>query len=205
MTKMTNKVFWDRISSFYARFMKRNTELYDEIAKEISAHLKPEMRVLELGCGTGQFTNILAKSVNRWFATDFSEKMLSHARRSKKNRNVMYSLEDAHAISFPANYFDAIVIANALHVIPNPGQSLHEISRCLKENGLLIAPTFVYDKPLSKFRMKLMQLLGFLPHNKWTSKEFTDYISRRGFETISNSVICDNALSECVLIAKNIK
>lgn len=38
--------------------------------------------------------------------------------------------------------FDAVIISNALHIMPDPGLVLKNIRRVFKPNGLLIAPTF---------------------------------------------------------------
>ena len=49
------------------------------------------MKVLELGCGTGEFTELLASKTNEWIATDFSNRV-----------------EDATALTFDKNSFDAV-------------------------------------------------------------------------------------------------
>lgn len=46
-------------------------------------------------------------------------------------------------MSYISDYFEVVVISNALHIMPEPQKALKEIDRVLKENGLLIAPTFI--------------------------------------------------------------
>ncbi|MCR5024844.1 MAG: class I SAM-dependent methyltransferase [Lachnospiraceae bacterium] len=39
--------------------------------------------------------------------------------------------------------FDAVIISNALHIIPDPEKALSEINRVPKKDGILIAPNFI--------------------------------------------------------------
>ena len=59
--------------------------------------------------------------------------------------------------------FDVVVIANALHIMPQPEKALKEIHRVLKKDGILFAPTFVYKKGYSKFLIWLMEKPGLKP------------------------------------------
>ena len=40
--------------------------------------------------------------------------------------------------------FDVVIVSNALHIVPQPEKALQEIKRVLKEDGVLIAPTFTH-------------------------------------------------------------
>lgn len=67
--------------------------------------------------------------------------------------------------------FDVVLIANALHIMPQPDEALKEIRRVLKPNGILIAPTFVYEGEINKVRLLVMEKIGFKTFYQWTSKE----------------------------------
>ena len=51
-------------------------------------------------------------------------------------------MADATALSYADDSFDAVLIANALHVMPEPEKALREIDRALRLGGILIAPVF---------------------------------------------------------------
>ena len=40
--------------------------------------------------------------------------------------------------------FDVVIVSNALHIVPQPEKALREIKRVLKDDGVLIAPTFTH-------------------------------------------------------------
>ena len=199
-----NKRFWNIISPLYNRFMKNNREVYNKVAERITEHLNPEMKLLELGCGTGEFTELLASSVKEWAATDFSKQMVDNASKRLNISNVIYRVEDATALSFDDNSFDAVMIANTLHVMPNSAAALKEIHRVLKNNGLLLTPTFVFDKRPTKTRVKLLELIGFRVYNKWNEQELCEFVEKNHFKVIYQSTITATPLSESVVIARSI-
>ena len=41
--------------------------------------------------------------------------------------------------------FDVVIVSNALHIVPQPEKALAEIHRVLKDDGVLIAPTFTHS------------------------------------------------------------
>ena len=81
----------------------------------------------------------------RMTATDYSEKMLAVARRGIVPSNLIFERADVSNLQYDDESFDVVIIANALHVIPNPEKVLSEIKRVLKKDGLLIAPNFIHD------------------------------------------------------------
>ncbi len=182
--------------------MRNNNTVYDSACAQISKHLNPESKVLELACGTGMFTNRLSRKTSVWVATDFSEGMVKQASKNSKDENVTYKVEDATNLSFSADEFDVVLIANALHIIPNPNKALQEIHKVLKDDGLLIAPTFVYEKKIPIFRLWFLEKIGFKTYSKWTSKQLAQTVWNNGFTIISKNVITAQPLSECVVVAK---
>ena len=173
-----NKKFWQRFAKLYSPFMEKgNGKLYDEICAKISAKLDPDMTVLELACGSGQLTFRLAGKVKRWEATDFSSNMIAEARKQFVPANLHLSVQDATNLPYEDERFDAVVIANALHIMPEPDKAMAEIYRVLKPGGLLFAPTFVHGSGTGfMLRTKMLELAGFHVFSKWTAKEFPLYV-----------------------------
>jgi len=181
---------------------RKNAKLYRELCKIISKSLDKNMQVLELACGTGQLTFPLCEKVASWEATDFSGKMIGEAKSRSSNSPVTFAIQDAMNLPYEDGRFDTVIIANALHIMPNPDKALTEIRRVLKTGGLLIAPTFVYDGKIDKIRIWIMELIGFHTFHKWKSNEYVEFICEKGFDVIYSSVIVGEMLPECVLICK---
>ena len=58
--------------------------------------------------------------------------------------------------------FDAVIISNALHIMPEPEAALQNIRRVLKREGLLIAPTFTAAGSFfGRIKIRMMELTGF--------------------------------------------
>ena len=187
-TNKDNKKFWQRYAPIYSLFMKNADDEYNQISDNIKPYLSKDMNVLELACGTGMFTYILADKVNTWKATDFSENMVKEAKAAAKKHKVIpglsFSVEDATCLPFADSSFDAVMIANALHIMPNPEKALAEIKRVLMEDGIMFAPTFVHGEGVGvKLRTKFIEFFGFKAFIKPTNDEFKSFIESNGFST----------------------
>lgn len=155
MSKQTdNKQFWQRWASCYGPLMQSSEPLYAAIAQQMQPHLTPEMNVLELACGSGQLSFRLSRLVRDWEATDFSPKMIAQAKLKPRGAGLHFSVQDATSLPYADETFDAVLIANALHIMPRPEKALAEIYRVLKPGGQLFAPTFVHGEvPRTRLRM----------------------------------------------------
>ena len=157
-----NKQFWERFSRHYSGFMRRSQATYQQICKAMRPpFLKRDMDVLELACGTGQLSVPLSPCVRSWEATDFSAEMIRQAKKQVHSSRLHFSVQDATKLPYGPESFDAVVISNALHVMPHPEKALAEAWRVLKPGGWLFAPTFVWGKSRSaRLRLWFMGLSG---------------------------------------------
>ncbi|MEA4830810.1 MAG: methyltransferase domain-containing protein [Enterococcus thailandicus] len=180
-----NKNFWNRYAKIYDIEINRfNRSAYSEMYRLISKALTKEMKVLEIATGTGLIALNIADSVQSIAATDFSPQMIEVAMKKRAPDNVHFSVEDATALSFSDQTFDAVIISNALHIMPDPGMVLKNIRRVLKTNGLLIAPTFSHGHLRDstwKLNAFLLKIIGFETYSKWKPEEYVDFINQNGF------------------------
>lgn len=203
-----NKKFWQRYAPIYSLLMKSVDKSYDEICGRIVRYLKKDMKVLELACGTGMFTFRLADKVKSWEATDYAENMLKEAQASYKKRGseivgLNFSVQDATNLPYEDESFDAVMIANALHIMPEPEKALSEIRRVLKKGGLLYAPTFVHGEGAAfAFRSGLIELFGFKAYIKPTNEEFAQFIAQQEFEVLEHDRVGSKVAPLCCIIAK---
>jgi len=102
----------------------------------LTDHIKVGMKVLEVGCGDGYFTNEIVKSNAHVTAIDISPDLLDVARNKIKKSNVVFKVENAYELSFPNNTFDTIVGSSVLHHL-DVDQAFREFYRVLKPGGTL--------------------------------------------------------------------
>ena len=183
--KQYNKNFWNRYAKIYDFEIDRfNSSAYSEMYRLMSEILIKEMKVLEIATGTGLIAVNIADFVQSITATDFSPKMIEAAMKKRAPDNVHFLVEDAAALSFSDQSFDAVIISNALHIMPDPELVLKNIRRVLKPNGLLIAPTFSHGH-LSNSAWKLntfiLKMIGFESYSKWKPEEYVNFINQNGF------------------------
>ena len=180
-----NKTFWNRYAKFYDyEVLRFSRPAYTEMYRLMSMVLKKDMKVLEIATGTGLIAANIADFVYSIEATDFSLKMIETAKKKIVPENVHFSVEDATALSFSEKEFDAVIISNALHIMPNPKEVLANIKRVLKPGGLLIAPNFSHGHlQNSKWNSStfILRLIGFETYSKWKPEEYVAFINQCGF------------------------
>lgn len=187
-----NKQFWSKVAWIYERFVrsgKHAQKAYEEMEKEICHYLNERMDVLELAAGPGVLSETIAKSCKTLEATDFAESMIEVARKKNMPSNIHFAVADATNLIYNDGQFDAVVIANALHIMPNPTEALKEIKRVLKDGGILIAPTFTREYVEKKWVERLMEMGGFKTFSKWTHETYQAFLREQGWQVCIHKVI----------------
>lgn len=207
MTTHGNRAFWQSCAGWYDRAVKKHCrEQYARVCELIRAKLTPDMCVLELACGSGQLSYPLSGCVDIWEATDYSQAMIQAAERGHNIGGLRFAVQDATALPYEHGTFDAVVIGNALHVMPEPEKALFEIRRVLKPGGRLFAPTGVYGGRRSfRFRLFLLKFLGFRVYHKWTPMELKGVIEENGFRVDSAIVLRGDLAPLCYIEAVSTK
>ena len=167
------KTFWDRTAKIYDHFMKKDHKAY----KQMYSLIYPVVRhkqVLELATGTGLIAKHIVRSADHIEATDASQEMIEQAKQGVKSTKLYFSVQDMFHLPYADQSFDVVIVSNALHIVPEPERALAEIRRVLKEDGILIAPTFTHAGNGFHGNVKalFMKLTGFPLHSKWTSEEY---------------------------------
>ena len=112
------------------------------ILNELSEQ-KDLKNILELGCGNGTYSKILAKETDNLLATDFSEEMVNAANgRLKSIANIKVEKANCFNQPYPDNNFDTVFMANLLHIIPEPEKAVAKSKRVLKKSGRIIVIDF---------------------------------------------------------------
>lgn len=196
------KTFWDRTAKIYDHFMKKDHKAY----KQMYSLIYPVVRhktVLELATGTGLIAKHIVRSADHIEATDASQEMIEQAKQGVKSTKLYFSVQDMFHLPYADQSFDVIIVSNALHIVPGPEKALAEIRRVLKEDGILIAPTFTHagNDFRGKVKAVFMKLAGFPLHSKWTSEEYLRFLRQNGWAVQKSTVLKASfplAYAECV-------
>jgi demethylmenaquinone methyltransferase/2-methoxy-6-polyprenyl-1,4-benzoquinol methylase len=94
-------------------------------------------RVLDLACGTGDLTLLLARRYRdgEVIGVDLSPAMLARARRRRGARGLSFRLGDLCRLPFASERFDLVTGGYALRNAPSLGAALSEVWRVLKPGG----------------------------------------------------------------------
>ena len=124
--------------------------------------------VLELATGTGLIAKNIVNAAAHIEATDASAEMIAQAKRDNRSAKLHFSVQDMFRLPYADQSFDVVIVSNALHVVPQPEKALAEIRRVLKDEGVLIAPTFTHaeNSCTGKVRAFFMKLAGFPLHSR---------------------------------------
>jgi SAM-dependent methyltransferase len=96
-------------------------------------------RVLEVGCGTGDFSHRVRDALGGVFvAVDLSLRMAALT----KGRGLVAQVADVEGLPFPDSQFDAVLANRMLYHVPDLGRGLQEIVRVLRPGGCLVAVTY---------------------------------------------------------------
>lgn len=196
------KTFWDRTAKIYDHFMKKDHKAYQQMYSLIYPVVRHK-QVLELATGTGLIAKHIVNSADHIEATDASPEMIKQAKQGVKSTKLHFSVQDMFHLPYADESFDVIIVANALHIVPEPEKALSEIRRVLKDDGILVAPTFTHaDNAFSgKVKAFLMKVAGFPLHSKWTSAEYSDFLRENGW-MVRKSVVLKASFpltyAECV-------
>ena len=185
-----HKNFWDRTAGLYDRFMRKDREVYEKMYELIRPVVK-DKTVLELATGTGLIAKHIVNTAVHIEATDASPEMIIEAKRGNSSAKLHFSVQDMFSLPYASKSFDVVIVSNALHIVPQPEKSLQEIKRVLKDDGVLIAPTFTHagNSCSGKVKAFFMKLAGFPLHSKWTSEEYLSFLHQNGWTVQKNAVL----------------
>ena len=184
------KNFWDKNAGRYDRFMRKDRAAYEKIYELIRPVVKAKT-VLELATGTGLIAKHIVNAAAHIEATDASAEMIAEARRDNDSSKLRFSVQDMFRLPYADKAFDVVIVSNALHIVPQPEKALVEIRRVLKDDGVLVAPTFTHAGNTLRGRIRLffMKLAGFPLRSRWTSEEYLSFLRQNGWAVRKSAVL----------------
>ena len=146
---------WDNASESWADFVRKGQDYFREEMNnpeifKLIGNVRGR-RVLDLACGEGKNTRMLARRGARVVGVDFSEKMIKLAKEAEKREGLgtEYYVSDAADLKvLEDGCFDVVTCFMALMDIERYEDAVSEVSRVLKKNGRFVFsithPCFAY-------------------------------------------------------------
>lgn len=104
--------------------------------------------VLDVGCGDGAFTRLLAESLGAFdelLAIDPDKDSVDEARRLTDDRRIRFRVLADRDLQRSEERFDLVCISNALHHLTQPIVSVGRVSRCVAPDGMLLVREMISD------------------------------------------------------------
>lgn len=191
MSSVSDARFWDRTSRRYARSTIADPAGYERTLERTRELLKPQDRVLELGCGTGSTALRLADGVQGYLATDISTAMIAIAEQKQTREAIPglnFRVATVEALA-PDERFDAVLGFSYLHLVRDLPGTLERIRGLLAEGGLFISKTpCIGDmNPLIGYAaLPVMRALRLAPYAAvFSAAELNERVSAAGFQLLA--------------------
>ena len=157
----------------------------------------PDAKVLDCGCGGGANIRRLLKKYPQAIIKGIDYSPVSVEKSKKVNETAIVEgrctvLQGSVAdMIFADNWFDAVTAFETVYFWPDLPQCFREVYRVLKDDGVLIAPTFTHagNSFPSKVKAFFMKLAGFPLHSRWTSEEYLRFLRQNGWSVRKSAVL----------------
>lgn len=187
-TPQPSAKFWDRIANSYSRRPVGDEAAYQKKLRITQDYLKPDMNVLEFGCGTGSTALVHARFVKHILAIDISTKMIGIARDKAKVAgvdNVTFQTAAMDTFEAPEGSYDAVLGLSILHLLHDRDAAIAKVHRMLKPGGVFISGTACIADTMSFFKLiaPIGHWLGLLPLVRiFSETELKNSLVGNGFE-----------------------
>ena len=116
------------------------TERLENIKRLVSDIPLKGKKVLDIGCGGGMVSAYFCEQESSVFGIDISENMIRQADTYVRSLSLSakFSVGDASALEFPDSYFDVITCISVIEWLDKDTETIQEIRRVLKPNGIAI-------------------------------------------------------------------
>ena len=159
--------------------------------------IRPGERVLDLGCGSGWATRLLARMVadgpegfGQVVGLDVSDEMVRLARsQSTEFENTLYVWGSAEQIPWEENFFDKVLSVESFYYYADQDRALNELFRVMAPRGRLFILINLYkDNPYSLQWVHKLKV----PVHVRSAEEYRDLLTKHAFENVETRQIPDD-------------
>jgi ubiquinone/menaquinone biosynthesis C-methylase UbiE len=158
--------------------------------------LRPGERVLDLGCGAGWATRLLARRVEdqdgsgQVIGLDVSDEMIRRAQAMPSEfKNISYVCGSAQKIPGPDNFFDKVLSVESFYYYPDQEKVLRELFRVMAPGGRMFILINLYKD--NHYSLQWVDKLKVPVHVR-SEAEYISLIGKFGFEKIEARRIPDD-------------
>ena len=175
---MNNSVkLWDKTAESYSQQPIADEAAYQKKLQVTQEYSKPDMEVLELGCGTGSTAIVHAPYVKHIRAIDFSSNMIKIAQgkaEAKNINNITFEQLTIEELTVGDETFDVVLGLGILHLLENKKEVISQVHKILKTGGVFVTSTVCLGDTMKWFKgiASIGIFLGLIPLVKvFTRKE----------------------------------
>lgn len=136
--------YWEKRSESFLE--QRRSELANPIAKRWMKEIEKQipagrrLKILDVGCGAGFFSILLAKEGHEVLGIDLTPEMIENAIQlaEEENADCCFQVMDAENPMFADETFDVVISRNLTWTLPNAEHAYGEWMRVLKTGGVLL-------------------------------------------------------------------
>jgi ubiquinone/menaquinone biosynthesis C-methylase UbiE len=155
---------------------------------------KKEGELLDVACGTGEFSLFVARRIKRVHGIDISEGMIKLAQklaRSSDLTNISFECHNVERIPCADNSFSVVQCRSAFHHMENYPQVFKEMLRCCRQDGrLAVQDIMAYeDQKINSFFEALEKEVDVSHYATLNRQDFIDLFDRNQADVIRSSVV----------------
>ena len=180
--------YWNKRAYKYSQRPISDEAAYEKKLGITRGYFRPDMDVLEIGCGTGSTAIAHAPYVKHILATDFSAKMIEIARDKAQAAgidNVSFEALPVDELGVADASVDAVMAHSLLHLLEDKERTIADVYRMLKPGGVFVTSTACLGDMMPLFRLILPigRFLRLFPLVKvFTAAELKSSFEKAGFE-----------------------
>ncbi len=177
--------FWDLLAERYSCQPIADEVSYQKKLEITRGYFRPDMEVMEFGCGTGSTAISHAPYVRHVLATDGSSKMIQIAKdkaKAKGIENITFQCTDINELNPPSESLDAVLGLSILHLLDGRDEVIANVYKMLKPGGIFVTSTVCLgdSMPYAKYIAPIGRLVGLTVH-VFTQAELQDAMKHAGF------------------------
>lgn len=157
--------------------------------------------ILDVGTGTGNFIGLITsvyKDFNSIVGIDTTEGVLQLARENFNDERITFRQIDGNQTDYPDNHFDIVCLSNSLHHLNNVSSLFNEMSRILKNDGIIIVAEMISNDLTRKqmshlkihhFAAKTDRLRGDTHNETYTENQINELLDKETNLSVDKSWI----------------